>query len=370
MSLRIDIKKRLASFTLEVSMEVGNEIVGFLGESGCGKSMTLKCIAGIETPDEGIIVVNGETYFDSAAKVNVKPQKRKTALLFQNFQLFPHMTVEANIAAGIDRKLDSASRKAIVDQQVRRFALTGMEKRYPYHLSGGQQQRVALARMLAANPGILMLDEPFSALDAHLKELLEQNLIGLFESYGGSILYVSHDIDEALRFCDRIAVVQDGRIMEVSTGAELVHSPQSEASLKLSGCKNVTDAVYEGDHRVFLPRWGVHVGTEQQVPRDVSSFGVRASYLELADGPGDNVFRVRCDRVTDSRFERTIMCGFVDAELGERAVERSEENEMGYLHQHMIWRLRKPTLDTSGLPGRGDEVYVRIPPEKIYLVNR
>jgi len=370
MSLRIDIKKKLASFTLEVSMEIENEIVGFLGESGCGKSMTLKCIAGVETPDEGIIVVNGETYFDSAAKINLKARQRKTALLFQNFQLFPHMTVEANIAAGIDKSIKGEERQALIDQQIRRFALTGMEKRYPYRLSGGQQQRVALARMLAANSGILMLDEPFSALDAHLKEILEQNLANVFETYEGTILYVSHDIDEALRFCDRIAVVQDGHVMETSTGNELVNHPRSEAALKLSGCKNVTDACYVDEHTVHLSEWGIDVHTDEQVPRDVCSFGVRGFRLERAFGPGVNCYRVRCDRVTDSRFDRTVMVGFLDNALGDREVRNAAENEMRFLHQHLIWRIDKLKEGYENLPEKGDELWIRIPPERIYLVNR
>ncbi|MFR7405092.1 MAG: ATP-binding cassette domain-containing protein [Coriobacteriaceae bacterium] len=136
-------------------------------------------------------------------------------------------------------------------------------------LSGGQQQRVALARMLAARPRILMLDEPFSALDSHLKGVLEQNLVSLFEAFEGTILYVSHDIDESLRFCDRIAVVDAGRIVEMDRGRELVNRPQSVAGLKLSGCKNAPAAEYAGPHAVHVPPWGIDVHTAQEVPRDV-----------------------------------------------------------------------------------------------------
>ena len=367
MSIQIDIRKKLGSFALEVAFQAESEVVGLLGASGCGKSMTLKCIEGVETPDEGRIVVNGQVYYDSAARINLKARQRKTALLFQNFQLFPHMTVEANIAAGIDKSVGKEVRAELVRKPVQRFALTGMEKRFPYHLSGGQQQRVALARMLAADSGILMLDEPFSALDAHLKELLEQNLTGLFESYEGTILYVSHDIDEALRFCDRIAVMEEGQIVELSNARALIDDPKSEASVKLSGCKNVTAAERVDDHRVWLPRWGIEVASAAEVPADVKSFGVRATYLERADGPGENCFRVRCDRATDSRFERTIMLGFLDARIDRSAFSDPDDNEMSYLHQHMIWRkgLRDPDV-----PERGDELWVRIPADRIYLVTR
>ena len=226
MSLKVDIKKNMGGFQLDVAFEAGNEVLGFLGASGCGKSLTMRCIAGIERPDEGRIEVNGKVFFDRArgkrASVDLTPQQRKTALLFQNYMLFPNLTVAQNVAAGIGKDVSAADRNTLVASQMRRFGLEGLEARYPVQLSGGQQQRVALARMLAARPGILMLDEPFSALDAHLKSSLEQNLIGLFKEYEGTVLYVSHDIDEAFRFCDRIAVFRKGALVQHGTHDELV----------------------------------------------------------------------------------------------------------------------------------------------------
>ena len=169
MSLEVNIRKKYPSFTLDVAFTAGDETLGFLGASGCGKSLTMRCIAGIETPDEGRIVVNDQVFFDSEQRVNLTPQKRKTALLFQSYMLFPNLTVAENVGAGIERAVPRGVRDAIVATELKRFGLEGFDKRYPAQLSGGQQQRVALARMLAARPGILMLDEPFSALDAHLK---------------------------------------------------------------------------------------------------------------------------------------------------------------------------------------------------------
>ena len=173
MSLLVDIRKDFGAFRLDVSFEVGNETFGLLGASGCGKSLTMRCIAGIETPDEGRIVVNGTTFYDSQARINLTPQQRKTALLFQNYMLFPNLTVEENVAAGIGKDVSKDERNRIVSQELARFDVSNFRNRYPAQLSGGQQQRVALARMLAARPGILMLDEPFSALDSHLKSMLE-----------------------------------------------------------------------------------------------------------------------------------------------------------------------------------------------------
>ena len=307
MSLEVNIRKSFSSFTLDVAFEAGDETLGFLGASGCGKSLTMRCIAGIETPDEGRIVVNDRVFFDSERKINLTPQQRKTALLFQSYMLFPNLTVAENVAAGIGREASKADRDALVAAELKRFGLEGFDRRYPAQLSGGQQQRVALARMLAARPGILMLDEPFSALDAHLKSVLEQNLVSLFDAFHGTVLYVSHDIDEALRFCDRIAVVEAGRITETGTGDDLVNRPQSLAGVKLptkvylgakEKCALATAAVRTGEHRVRLPKWGIEAATSAAVPEDVKALGVRAFFLQRVDGtiPGENCYRVRVVR--------------------------------------------------------------------------
>ena len=368
MSLQVDIRKHFKTFELDVAFEAGTETLGFLGASGCGKSLTLRCIAGIETPDSGRIVVNGKVFYDSEARINLTPQERKTALLFQNYMLFPNLTVEQNVAAGIGKDTPKGDVDAIVARELKRFGLSGFEKRYPAQLSGGQQQRVALARMLAAHPGILMLDEPFSALDAHLKSVLEQNLVDLFDAFDGTVLYVSHDIDEAIRFCDRIAVVDAGHILEVDTPDELVNSPQSEAALKLSGCKNAVPAEKVGPREVFVEKWGVRVNSAQEVPDDVRFLGVRAFYLSRADGPGENNYRVRVDRVSDSRFERSALLGFLDRDEDAPPSVLRTDDEMRYLHQHLFWRVDKLMVPADELPRVGDELWIHIPKDRLYLV--
>lgn len=374
MSLSVRIKKQFPTFTLDVSIEAGNETLGFLGASGCGKSLTMRCIAGIETPDEGKIVVNGKTFFEREAgkrpTVNLTPQQRKTALLFQNYQLFPNLTVAENVAAGISRQTLKEERDAQVNAELKRFGLEGFDKRCPSQLSGGQQQRVALARMLAAKPDILMLDEPFSALDAHLKGVLEQNLISLFEAFQGTVLYVSHDIDEALRFCDRIAVVEKGHVVEIDTGNELVNSPHSSAGIKLSGCKNATPARKTGKNCVFLPAWGITVQTPQPIAEDVTCLGVRAFFLERAEAPGPNTYRARVVRTSDSRFDRSVLLEFLDRAPEADAAVGQTENEMAFLEQHLFWRVDKLKVPEGELPKKGQELLIRIPAEKIYLVSR
>ena len=373
--LSVDIEKQFSGFHLEMAFEAGDETMGLLGASGCGKSVSLRSIAGIETPDAGKIVVNDRVFFDKAkgkrAKVNLSPQERKTALLFQNYMLFPNLTVDDNVAAGIDKGTSAQERARIVEEELQRFGLTGFNKRYPAQLSGGQQQRVALARMLAAKPGILMLDEPFSALDSHLKGVLEQNLVSLFDAYHGTILYVSHDIDEALRFCDRIAVVEAGHIMEIATGDSLVNNPQSRAAIKLSGVKNETDAEKAGETVVHLPKWGIDLDVARSVPDDVSAIGVREFFIYPAAGPGANNFHVRVDRVSESRFELTVLLAFLGrSETEEATVENRNADEIKYLGQHLFWRTDKLAVPREQWPCEGDELWIHIDPSRVYVVSK
>ena len=367
MSLSVDIKKRFSGFDLDVAFEVGDESLGLLGSSGCGKSLTLRCIAGIETPDSGRIVVNDRVFFEreegaKKPKVNLTPQQRKTALLFQNYMLFPNLTVEQNIAAGIDREKTGDEVAKSIELQLKKFGLVGMEKRYPAQLSGGQQQRVAIARMLAAEPQILMLDEPFSALDTHLKGALEQHLSVVFSEFRGSILYVSHDIDEALRLTSRIAVVDAGRIMEICKDRELVDSPKSLAGLKLSGCKNSTPAIKIDDYAMKLPEWNIEVKTDDKVPDDIKYFGVRAFMLQKAEGAGENCYRVRVVHATHSRFDTSLMLAFSDSPH----IEDVRDN----LEKCLYWRVDKLKFKESEIPKIGDELWIRIPSDKIYMVTK
>ena len=358
MSLEVKIKKAFPSFNLDVEFNAENEIVGFLGASGCGKSLTLRCIAGVETPDEGRIVVNGRVFFDSERKINLSPQERKTALLFQNYQLFPNMTVLENVTAGMDAKLTNTKRKELANKYLALFSLQGFEKRYPAHLSGGQQQRVALARMLAAQPDVLMFDEPFSALDAHLKSGLQQSLLDLLDLYQGSVLYVSHDIDEAFRFCDRIAVVEDGHLVEIGKTEQIVNSPQSLATIKLSGCKNVSRAKKIDDNCVEALDWGMtfSLPPERIVSDDVKYLGIRAFYIRKADidETGKNLYTCIVHRVSDSRFERSVM---LDTPAGDST-------------SRIFWKVDKLFTPPDQLPTNGDVISLHFDARNLYLVNK
>ena len=214
MSLLVEIEKQLGNFHLDVRFQAETETLALLGASGCGKSMTLKCIAGIMTPDRGRIVLNGRVLFDSEARIDLPPQQRRVGYLFQNYALFPTMTVEKNILCGICS--GSKAEKAVaLSATLHRFRLEGLEKRYPAQLSGGQQQRVALARAIVAAPRVLLFDEPLSNLDSELRESLCGEMSRLLRQLGITALYVTHDRREAELLADQIVYLSAGRVAAV-----------------------------------------------------------------------------------------------------------------------------------------------------------
>ena len=216
--------------------------MGILGASGCGKSMTLRCIAGVEKPDAGRIVLDGRTLYDSARRINVKPQERQVGYLFQNYALFPNMTVRQNILCGMRRLKDKADRERLLCEQLELMQLSGLEKHYPAQLSGGQQQRVALARILVSRPKLLMLDEPFSALDSHLREKLLVEMKEILRRYGGVSLMVTHNRDEAYDLCSSIALMETGRVHTHKPTKQLFADPGTVVGAMMTGCKNIAPA--------------------------------------------------------------------------------------------------------------------------------
>ena len=279
MSLHVDIKKRLGSFVLESAFEQDGGVLGLLGASGCGKSMTLKCIAGIEKPDEGRIVLDGRVLYDSAARVNLPPQQRQVGYLFQNYALFPNMTVRQNIAVGLHREKDRRKRERDLEDAIHLFQLNGLENHRPYQLSGGQQQRVALARILVNRPQLLMLDEPFSALDSHLRLRLQMELKERLGTFGRDVLMVTHSRDEAYHMCGRIAVMESGKIKIVKETKELFADPESICAAAITGCKNIASARKIGEYEVEVPEWGIRLTTAKPVRDDVTAVGIRAHYF-------------------------------------------------------------------------------------------
>ncbi len=261
MSLTVDIEKKLASFTLRVSFSAGDGVLALLGPSGSGKSMILRCISGIEKPDRGQIILNGRTVFDSEKKVNLSPQERRTGYLFQNYALFPNMTVRENIEASIrkDHPGSSRERHQIATDMARRMELTEVLNRKVTELSGGQMQRTALARILVNDADIMMLDEPFSALDEHLRFTMEKELSQVISAFGKTVLLVSHNRDEVYRLADHVAVLSRGRLEDQGAVEEVFARPATVTSARLTGIKNIAPAAVDPEGFLTVPGWGIRV---------------------------------------------------------------------------------------------------------------
>ena len=303
--LKVNIQKKLKEFELDVDFELKNKRLGILGPSGCGKSMTLKSIAGIVDPDNGIVSLtsDGETvYFDSSKKVNLKPQKRNVGYLFQNYALFPNMTVEENVACGLSKDDD----EKIVSEMIKRFHLEGLEKRYPRQLSGGQQQRVALARILAYGPDVILLDEPFSAMDTFLKEQLRIELVNSLSDFDGFSIMVTHDRDEAFQFCDELIVLDEGKIIAKGDTYEIFENPRKVQVARLTGCKNISKIEVIDDYHLKSLDWGITFEVSEKISSNITHIGIRAHNFSAADEDDVNVMDTKNAKKLEMPFEWEI----------------------------------------------------------------
>jgi molybdate transport system ATP-binding protein len=305
MSLRVDIKKSYNGFTLEAAFSSEEGTLALLGASGSGKSMTLKCIAGLISPDEGVIEMGGRVLFDSAAGIDLRPQERCVGYLFQSYALFPNMTVrqnievayragDAEIKGGIDRNSDAkdvfsgrtdgitrrsarrSRRDAEVDALLSGYGLTELADRYPVQLSGGEQQRAALARIFACKPQALLLDEPFSALDTHLREKMQADLKRIIRGYEGSVILVTHSRDEAYKIADDLVILDRGK--PVATGAvrEVFRHPGSVRAARITGCKNLSPIEKRSDRKFFAIDWGIELEAAEPIGENIKYAGIRA----------------------------------------------------------------------------------------------
>ena len=346
MSLFVDIEKTLGLFHLKVCFETGEETLALLGPSGCGKSMTLKCIAGIEKPDKGIIVLNGVTLFDSRKKINLPPQKRKTGLMFQNYGLFPNMTVWQNIKAGAVREKDTKKKKAAALKIMEGFGLLKLSDYYPSQLSGGQQQRVALARILVSGPDILLLDEPFSALDAHLRFRLEQEVREVIRDFGKTVLLVSHDRDEVFRMSDRIAVMHNGKVETFGTRKEVFAHPGTRNSAVLTGCKNISRINVLDSCHVEALDWGITLKVPE-LSEKASYVGIRMH--DVRSKGSENIFQCRVVEEIENPFSYTVML-------------KPETQKKGAL---IGWEMEKDVWNQI----RGSLVEVSLPADRLLMLR-
>ena len=302
MALSVNIRKELGSFHLEVQFEAApGTPLALLGASGCGKSVTLRCVAGILKPDEGRITLDGTVLYDSAARIDLPPQQRRVGYLFQQYALFPNMTVGQNIAAAVPSRRE---RRVQTEELLHRFQLEEVASQRPWQLSGGQQQRCALARILASAPRAILLDEPFSALDGHLQDQLEVELAQTLEQFSGPVIWVSHDRGEVFRNCPQVCVMDRGTSQPVTGLEELFRNPGTEAAARLSGCQTCVPAAPCGDH-ISLPEWGLTLFCGRSVPPETRWVGIRARHVRFAAPGEENAFA--CTVVRQIRDEAADM---------------------------------------------------------------
>ena len=347
--VELDFTSAWKGFQLQVRFASEAKRIGILGASGSGKSLTLQTIAGIQTPKSGKIAVDGRVLFDSENRVNVRTQKRRVGYLFQNYALFPAMNVRQNIAAGIPGKPAGAGRAAEKKQSAReetvrslieRFGLTGLEDRFPSELSGGQQQRTALARILACDPDVILLDEPFSALDMYLKDRMQRELFEQLREFEKTVILVSHDRDEIYRFSEEVVILEDGRVIAQGETKQLFSRPGNKAAARLTGCKNISAAVRLDAHTLLAENWGITLHVRQDVPGNIRHIGYRAhEFLPVWGEKKENCLPFCLESSVQLPFERNYY-------IRPAKETFAPEDVLTWLVQREQW----PVLEEKGVP--------------------
>ena len=319
--------------------------------------MSLRCIAGVETPDEGQIILNNKVLFDSEKRINLLPRDRKVGLLFQNYALFPNMTLEENIAIGVPKsKKDKIQNMKVVKEKIRAFSLEGLEGNYPHQLSGGQQQRVALARMLVNEPEILMLDEPFSALDEHLRWQMEQELIVILKEHKGSALYVSHNKDEIYRICDKIAVMNKGKIEEIQAKEELFNHPTTINTAILTGCKNISNVKKVSDNKIFSYDWNLELSCMENINDDIKYVGIHTKNLKICSNiETDNIFELKIVESIKNIFSYTLVLSNIE-------INNNSPNSNPHLYMDI-------SLEEFSKLKSKESIFVQLDPRKLLLLK-
>ena len=343
----------------DISLSLDDEVTCILGPSGAGKSTFLRCLNLLESPTGGDIKYNGQSILQPG--YDIRKMREEVTMVFQHFNLFPLRNVVGNVMLALQsvKHMKKADAHDIAMEMLKKVDMADKAEKMPDMLSGGQQQRVALARMLAARPGILMFDEPFSALDSYLKSALEQNLLDVFSVVDRTVLYVSHDIDEACRLCDRICVMHNGCVEESGTAGELIARPQTLAGMRLTGCKNTSRARKVSDTVVEALDWGMTFDMGREVPDDVAYLGVRARHIHrdrarAAGELGRNSFDLHVARVSDARFERLVLL----------------EPPLGGSRSRIQWKVDILDAPTGSLPEAGETLRLHFDASRLLLVNR
>lgn len=346
MSIKADLHKNIGPFKLNVQIESSAKRIGILGASGSGKSMTLRGIAGIEKLDSGYVQVGDRVLYDSSAGLDVKTQKRNVGYMFQNYALFPTMTAAENIGAAL--KCGREEKRERVAEMIRKFNLDGLENRLSSELSGGQQQRVALARIMIYKPELILLDEPYSALDLYLKDRMQHEMMELLEGYDGQVVMVSHSRDEIYRFADELFVIKGGEIITSGRTKDVFDRPYRVEAAKMTGCKNFSDFEVIDSHTLRAVEWGAEFTLRGEIPEGTNVLGYRAHNFEPVWGePDGNCVRVKLERVDELPFEQnyyfrpeggrgTLISWVVQGEMAKMVEEKGIPEYLRLKEEHMM----------------------------------
>ncbi len=304
--LVFNIQKKLSYFSLNIVGDIDNYQVGLLGASGMRKSMTLRCIAGIENPTEGQIILNGITLFDHKKKINLPAHQRKIGIVLQNYALFPHLTVAQNIAFGL-QDINDWERIKRIEYYLNLVELLGFENYYPHQLSGGQKQRVALARALAIKPYALLLHEPLSALDTYLRSHIEQLLSKTLRGYDGITIFVTHKLEEAYRVYDRLMVLSEGKIVAQGTKEEIFERPPNYVTAKVTECKNFSTAKIIDEQTIEALDWNCTLQAIEHISPSIKYIGFRAHHFNFCeDNQQENTFPCWLVKISETQHRVTL----------------------------------------------------------------
>lgn len=347
MKLEVKIEKKIGNFHLRVDFVSEKGVFALLGASGSGKSMTLKCIAGIEKPDKGRIVLGDRVLFDSEKKIDLPARKRKVGYLFQDYALFPKLTVLENIM------ITGASLEA-TEKLVSKFRLDDRINACPSELSGGQRQRTAIARMLAAGPEIILLDEPYSALDNYLKSLMERELLAMLDDFSLPVVFVSHDRNEVYRIADTIGVLDNGELLECSAKESFFANPRSVSAARLTGCKNITGLVKD-NKGYYAKDWGIRLDFRVDDNTVMPHYaGYRAHYFIQSENMQPvNCFECEIIRVIEDTFSTVILFR-----------QKGDEG-----HEPLYWEISKEEA-AKVLQNREKTIFLAVDPERLILLDR
>ncbi|WMW21563.1 ABC transporter ATP-binding protein [Methanolobus mangrovi] len=329
MGINVDFRKRYynkksdkkrgkeATFTLDVQFKVGNELVVLFGRSGSGKTTTLQCISGLLEPNGGKMVVNDNVYFDCHNRINLPVQQRSLGYVFQNYALFPHMDVNKNIAYGL-KGWPKEEKEERVREMLQMLQIDGLENNYPSQLSGGQKQRVALARALAPKPDILLLDEPFSALDMVVRMKLREKIKEIQRELGIPVLFITHNHVEAFTIADKVIIFYEGRVQQIGTPEEVFYHPKNKHVAELVGLSNIFEDTLvvnkeEASGTLTLKCGNLQVTADKPDCKIAEriTWGIRPENLRIlpltdCSGKGENTFHACVKSVVNKGASRVL----------------------------------------------------------------